>query len=147
MTATSRPTPAFGPQGIFLIFLFALIFNAIWENLHAPLYISYRGQTITELILLRAAVVDAGMITLLALPFIYNAGFRRRSWLIIPLGILIAVFLELYALNSARWAYTSDMPLVPFLAVGLTPTLQLGPLGYLAFWIVENLMKRDARIG
>ncbi len=117
-------------QRIALIFIIALCTNAIWENLHAFLYIHYKGGEITQFILLRAAVWDAVMISLLALPFLYIHYFRKRSWLIIVFGVVVAVTLEWYALGTGRWAYTELMPVIPLLGTGLTPTIQLGLLGY-----------------
>lgn len=88
---------------------------------------------ITEFILLRATLTDAVMITIISLPFIFLEIFRKHSWLIIPIGIIIAISIEWYALGTGRWAYNSYMPIIPFLATGLTPTIQLGLLGYISF--------------
>ncbi|MBU6390568.1 hypothetical protein KGQ31_03415, partial [Patescibacteria group bacterium] len=79
---------------------------------------------------------DALILTLLALPFIYLAYFGNRKWLAIPAGIVIAFLIELYALHAGRWAYAAAMPIIPFFNVGLTPVLQLGILGYVAYIIV-----------
>ena len=49
-------------------------------------------------------------------------------------GIVVAVLIELWALQTGRWAYTGAMPLVPFLGAGLTPTIQLGFLGYVIYY-------------
>ena len=55
---------------ILLIFATAFILNAVWENLHAFLYDNYMGDKITELVLLRATLADAVMITVITLPFV-----------------------------------------------------------------------------
>ena len=96
------------------------------------------GGKITEFILLRASVADAGIITLLSLLFMSVPSLKRKSWLIIFVGVLIAIFIELYALNTGRWAYNEYMPMIPILGVGLTPTIQLGLLGYLSYWFVAG---------
>lgn len=121
---------------IFLIFVLSFILNFIWENLHSYLYVGYMGGEITEFILLRASVVDATIITLISLPFIFIPRLKRKSWLIILIGILVAIFIELHALETGRWAYNVYMPIIPILSVGLTPTIQLGILGYLSYRIV-----------
>jgi len=118
---------------LFYIFLLSLGLNFVWENLHSFLYTNYQGGPIGEFILLRAALGDAVLLGMLALPFFYFKFFKKRTWLIIPLGIAVAVVIELYALHTGRWAYNSHMPLIPFLDVGLTPTLQLGLLGYVTY--------------
>lgn len=125
-------------QRLFIIFLIAFGTNAIWENLHAFLYVHYRGGEITQFILLRAAVWDAVMISLLALPFLYIHYFRERSWLIIVFGVIVAVVLEWYALGTGRWAYAEMMPVIPILGTGLTPTIQLALLGYVAVRLTKS---------
>lgn len=118
---------------IFLIFLLSFILNLIWENLHSYLYVGYMGGEITEFILLRASVADAVFITLISLPFVFIPSLKRKSRLIIFIGVLLAVFIELWALNTERWAYNEYMPIIPILGVGLTPTIQLGLLGYFSY--------------
>src|SRR3990167_3437728 len=106
---------------IFFIFLLSFSFNLIWENLHFYLYAGYMGGTITEAILLRASVVDA--------------------MIIIFIGIVVAILIELHALRTERWVYNEYMPIIPILFVGLTPTIQLGLLGYLSYWLVVGIKK------
>ncbi|MFA6566408.1 MAG: hypothetical protein WCT48_06705, partial [Candidatus Paceibacterota bacterium] len=113
----------------------------IWENLHAFLYAGYKGGEITQFILFRASLGDAVMITLLALPFFFIPSLKKWSWLIIILGVLLAVYIEWYALGAGRWAYNAYMPIIPFLNVGLTPTIQLGLLGYVSYRVVERKEK------
>lgn len=121
----------------FIIFLSAFFLNVLWENVHSLLYANYKGGVITEFILLRASLFDAVVITFILIPFIHVGALKNKSWLIIIAGICIAVFNEWYGLNTARWAYNSFMPILPIITVGLTPTLQLGLLGYLSFKIQE----------
>ena len=124
------------------ILLFSFVLNVVWENLHSLLYAGYRGGAITEFILLRASVADAIIITLIALPFILWPRLRKKSWVMIIIGVLISIGIEWVALGTDRWAYNDLMPIVPILGVGLTPTIQLGLLGYLAYWIVEKKLCR-----
>ena len=123
---------------VFLIFVLSFFLNLIWENLHSLLYINYLGGKISELILVHATLGDAIIITLLCLPFIYLPNQKQKSWLIIPLGVLIAISVEIYALRTGMWAYNEFMPIIPLLKIGLTPTIQLGLLGYLTYWLVEK---------
>lgn len=116
----------------------AFVLNAIWENLHSLFYDNYMGGKITEFILLRASLFDALIITLISLPFIYLYFLKDKSWLILVLGTAIAVINEWYGLNTSRWAYNALMPIVPILETGITPTMQLGLLGYFTFKISEK---------
>ena len=123
-------------KNVFLIFLLSFILNIVWENLHSLLYAGYMGGKITEFILLRASLGDAVIITILSLPFVFIPSFKRKAWLIIFIGVLVSIFIELYALNTGRWIYNEYMPIIPILGIGLTPTIQLGLLGYLSYWFV-----------
>ena len=115
------------------IFLLAFVLNILWENLHSFLYLNYKGGEITEFILIRASLFDALLITLILLPFIFFDILKDKSWLIVVIGIVIAVLNEWYGLNTGRWMYNSFMPILPIINVGFTPTFQLGILGYVSF--------------
>lgn len=118
---------------LFTIFIVSFLLNLIWENSHSYLYVHYQNGPITRAILLRAALFDAVAITLLAVLFIGVAYFQKRKWYALPFGFLVAIFIEIYALQNGRWAYNELMPIVPLLNTGLTPTIQLGILSYLIF--------------
>jgi hypothetical protein len=119
------------------IFIVSFLLNLVWENLHSALYVGYQGGKITEFILFRASLGDAVMITVLLLPFLFSP-LKKRSWLIVLFGIILAVFIEWYALRTGRWAYNDFMPIIPFLNVGLTPTIQLGLLGYVSYRVATQ---------
>lgn len=113
-----------------LVFLTALIPNIIWENLHRLLYVHYKHGPITQLILLRAALVDAAIITVL---------FAGELWLMVAGGLLIAIALEKWALTTGRWAYTARMPIIPFIRTGLTPTVQLALTGLITYLVTHAI--------
>lgn len=128
---------------LFSVFLLAFAANFLWENLHAPLYVHYQGGGITEWILLRAALFDAVFITILGFFFIKFQFLRERLWFAVVIGVIFAIGLEWWALESGRWVYTSAMPIIPFIGTGLTPTIQLGLIGYLIFRFVIGKNKED----
>jgi len=85
------------------------------------------------LLCFRASLGD-GVIIL----FIWFLGYliyRRNDWFdltsvsslaVMQLsGALIAIGIEIHALSTGRWAYSSLMPLIPVIGVGLSPLLQL----------------------
>ena len=120
-----------------IIFIYGFLLNLVWENLHSALYLHYKNGPITGFILLRAALVDAFIILILiwllrGLPF----KFFHRPWAIILLGVIVAIFVEQWALNTGRWTYTEIMPIIPIINTGLTPTLQLGLLGYITYKLI-----------
>ena len=118
---------------IFFIYTTAFILNVFWENLHSVLYASYRGGVITELILVRASLFDALIITIILLPFLYFDVLKKNVWLMLVIAIVVAIINEWYGLGVGRWAYNSLMPILPIFHVGLTPAIQLAVLGYITF--------------
>lgn len=130
---------------IALVFISAFVLNVVWENLHSFLYANYKGGPITEFILMRASLFDAVIISVIAIPFLHVPFLRRRSWLLVIVGTVIAIVNEWYGLGTARWAYNAYMPVIPLINTGLTPTLQLGVLGFLSFKFEEyaTFRRRD----
>jgi hypothetical protein len=120
---------------IILIILLAFLLNLIWENLHVFLYSNYMGGEITKFILLRATLVDAIIITIITMPFVLSRRLKRNSWLIILIGFAISIGIEFWALETGRWAYNELMPIIPYMSIGLTPAIQLGILGFVAYKI------------
>ncbi len=118
------------------VFLIASILNLVWENIHSVLYFLPSGGQITEAMLLRSTFIDALLITVLAGPFIFWPWFSQRVWLAIPIGIFVSIIIELRALFAGRWAYTQAMPIIPLINTGLTPTIQLGLIGYVIYKLV-----------
>ena len=122
------------------VFLASWLLNLIWENLHVFLYEQYRGVFYSQmgwvdkfLILLKASIFDATFITavvflIMLIPWLKG----KESWSLVVIAVLFSVSLELYALDTGRWAYNSLMPLIPMLDIGVSPVIQLGLTGYLA---------------
>ncbi len=130
------------------VFVFIISFglNAIWENLHAPLYVHYQGGTITEWILLRAALVDALILTIL---FLVTSPIKSRTGkylVIIIAAVVIAVWIERWALASARWEYQPAMPIIPVLQTGLSPAIQLALMGSLVLYLNEKIKNQNGGI-
>ena len=124
-------------KNLILVFILAFSLNLIWEFFHSVLYTHYQGATITSLILTRAAIVDAIIISLL---FLIAWKLKVNTSLVVILGgLLVAIALETWALQTGRWAYSASMPIIPLLTTGLTPTIQLAITGYL----VKKLVGAD----
>lgn len=119
------------------VFILSFTFNFVWEHVHAPLYLAYKGGAITSAILLHASFADACIITVCAAAYMYVPLLRTRLWLILAALLAVAVGTEWWALATGRWAYGPHMPLVPLLYTGLTPTVQLALLGYVTIKIIS----------
>ncbi len=127
---------------ILFVFVLAFIFNLIWENWHAQLYVHYKGDPITEAVLLQATLVDACIISLLAFGYFFIKWIKERYSLVFLLGVLIAIGIEWFALSTSRWSYTNMMPVVPIIKTGITPTVQLGFLGCLSIYFVNRVLSK-----
>lgn len=127
-----------------VIFISAFVLNFLWEHAHSVLYVSYQGGAITNILLLRAALFDATVIALVSFPFFRFEPLQRQRWLLYALFVVFAIALEEWALVTGRWVYADAMPIIPILHVGLTPTIQLGLLGYAAVEIANHFhTKKD----
>ncbi len=91
------------------------------------------GGPITEFVLIRASLFDALIITVILFLFLSISKLKDKSWLIIIIGIIIAILNEWYGLSTGRWMYNELMPIIPIIKTGLTPTIQLGILGYVVY--------------
>lgn len=115
---------------LLFVFLVAFVLNLAWEFAHSVLYMSYQGGGITNFILFRAAVWDAGIIQVLV--FSAYASKTNKTAFVVIGGLVVSIAIELWALQIGRWTYDISMPMVPFLNIGLTPTIQLALTGWLA---------------
>jgi len=124
----------------------ALGLNGPWEILHGTLYQGFAFDLAHMAWCLQASVVDALYTTVL---YGVIAGIKRNSgWMAAPSrgdlgvivlsGLAVALLIEYWALGTERWAYTSYMPVLPGLRVGLSPVVQLVILPLLTFWIMRR---------
>ena len=124
-----------------LVFLIGFILNAVWELLHYGLYYDLLGIAKYPHLLLATftdAVIIVGIFLIVSLvsrgvdwvrkPLVWN------YLVVVLLGFCVAVFIEVRALGTGRWAHK---PLMPTLfGVGFSPLLQLATAGVLTLLIV-----------
>jgi len=120
------------------VFILAFILNWIWEIAQSALYLNHQGMPITSFILFRAAAADA--VIILILVFIAQKLKINRSLFVALAGLVLAIVIEMWALQTGQWAYSALMPTVPIIRVGLTPTIQLAAIGY----FVQKLVFRKS---
>ncbi|MSR76284.1 MAG: hypothetical protein EXS68_01685 [Candidatus Ryanbacteria bacterium] len=116
-----------------IVFVAAFLLNLAWENVHSYLYMHYQGGSITELILIKAAFFDAFATLIAAALYLWVKPFRGRLDVTLGSLFVFAIGLELFALATLRWHYSSWMPILPCLDVGITPIIQLALLAYISF--------------
>jgi hypothetical protein len=128
-----------------IIFAVAVAFNYVWELAQAPLY---AGMNDFRQMLWHCIVPSLGDGVLVLLIFALGwIVLRRRDWFVRPggrgyglmlsAGLVIAICIELvtvYALG--RWEYTTQMPILPGLGVGLAPIAQMLVLPPVIFRVV-----------
>jgi hypothetical protein len=133
--------------------LVSFVLNEIWEMAQMSAYVETAGVTWTSTLALctRAAVGDVGIILGISAAGALAAGDPgwglRNRWNIYAtaavLGLVYATLVEHSALAAARWSYTTSMPVVPVLAAGLWPLLQMTLLPPLTFWIARRWAVRS----
>lgn len=139
---------------VVVLFLVAVLFNFLWERAQSPLYLGMDDWGSTWWLCFIASLGD-GVLVLA----IYGLGwivFKQRDWiehpgiagygLMLIIGLLMGVGIEWIAVHTAElWAYTTAMPLVPGLNVGLVPVLQMLLLPPAIFHVVAIWAKRGQR--
>jgi len=68
----------------------------------------------------------------------------RGYMVMVGLGASVTVIVEGIALHGGRWAYREQMPVVPFVNIGLTPLIQMLVLPPLVFRLTKMLMRRKS---
>ncbi|WP_340123617.1 hypothetical protein [Methylobacter svalbardensis] len=137
--------------------LASFVLNEIWEIAQMSFYIEAAGHSWTSTIGLctRAAVGDVGIILAICAASALAAGDPgwglRGTWNVYAtaalLGLVCATLVEHAALAAGRWSHTERMPVVPVLAAGLWPLLQMTLLPPLTIWIVQWWVWRSATKG
>ena len=112
----------------------AVAVNFIWEVPQMAFYEWWGASWSVGLLVCLQAALGDGLLVLA----LYGLGcifFRRRDWILQPgpvgytllvvAGMIIAVAVEMHALDQNRWAYNTLMPRIPGLGVGLVPVAQM----------------------
>lgn len=121
-----------------LVFILAFIMNWLWEIAHSALYLNYRSKPITAVVLFRAAVFDA--IIILAL-IVLSQKVKMNKPLFVALGgLFLAIIIEIWALQTDRWIYRPEMPIIPIIKIGLTPAIQLAITGFCVSKFLEKIL-------
>ena len=130
--------------------LLAFLLNVAWEILQIPLFKGgvYEWQHILFCVL--ASVADVIMVLLIyfGFAFIYKNALwvnklkAKRLILLILTGFAGAVLTEVWQLSIGTWSYSSAMPLIPVVDVGLSPVLQFMILPILIYRLSFKMVAR-----
>ncbi len=124
---------------------FVFLANIVWEFAHLPLYTIWDTALASELVFAVAHctlgdVLIATISLVLGLLLVGDAawprsGFLRVAALSTGAGVGYTIFSEwLNLVVRASWQYAPEMPVIPFIGIGLSPLLQwliVPPLGML----------------
>ena len=131
---------------LFIVAGISFLLNVVWENLQAPLYQGYSNFWQHLPICSIASLGD--VLIILLLYFILAIFNKDIYWItkmskidiltVIFLGMLVAVGIEKWALDIARWHYASSMPLIPYTNVGLFPILQMAILPWATYRLARK---------
>jgi hypothetical protein len=118
------------------------LLNLLWEMAQMPLYTQYHTFA-DHIVCIPASVGDVLLILILytIVSFSFDdwnwirALTKRNTFLLVLLGMLIAIVMEQRALSLGLWGYTIHMPLLPLVHVGLLPVLQMMILPLSTFYI------------
>jgi membrane protein YdbS with pleckstrin-like domain len=122
----------------------------MWERFHLPLYTAYQqlgeGWRLTLWAtsgdILYTAIIISSVAVLVGKSNWVESPSRSELLLSAGLGALVALFVEYKAMYFQTWAYSSTMPIVPLLQVGLSPLLQMTVLTPFAVAVVSSLFRR-----
>ena len=136
---------------LILIWLVVITFilNLIWENLQMPLYTGYISYVIWGISCIKASLGDILIVLAMFIPVVI---FRNKfDWfknytkldliIFLCVGLLISIGFEKFALATNRWQYSSLMPIIPLVNVGLSPVLQMMLLPFVTLKIINTITK------
>ncbi len=137
---------------LFIIGLIILLLNIIWEFSHYFLYIDLSGiPKNTHLII--ASFTD--MFTVLGIFAITSLKNKNFKWiehpskldyfLVVFMGLAVAIFIELINLKLGRWEYTEAMPTL--LGIGISPLIQLALTGVISLVILSFIESLNKDVG
>ena len=122
------------------------LLSIFWENLHISLYSNY-AEWMEQIYFLLCALGDVMLIFLVY--FLVAVIFRNTSWIYhftatkvattLVISAVVSVMAEKIALIMDWWQYSDQMPLVPFLNIGLSPFLAIVLLPILSFLITKKI--------
>lgn len=126
---------------IVALIITAFLLHVIWENAQAPLFVGYQSFSQHLAICLIGTLGDV-VITLLTLALVWllkkDIPSTKADFLALAIiGLMIAIAIEQNALLLDKWNYTSAMPLLPYLQVGLLPILQMTFLLPFSFYLAK----------
>jgi len=134
------------------LFVIAVILNYPWERVQSSFYLTNDGTAIPWWHCMLASLGDGLLVLLMfwagRVIFGHPGWFDRpglRGYLLMALtGLVMIIPLEWIMISRMKWwSYTADMPLIPGIAVGISPVAQMLLLPPLICWIAAMWRKKS----
>lgn len=117
---------------VFITTILAFVLNFAWEIIQLPFYKNnvYDVKHISFCALATLADIIMVILTYFSFALLYKNAFWikginiQRALLLILTGGIGAILAEMRHLSKADWAYSSSMPIIPLVNVGISPVLQ-----------------------
>ena len=128
----------------------AFVVNLLWEIAHGTLYKGFEYDLKHIAFCALASVADMLMVLLLFFGFailykdVYWFGELNipRLVVLVTVGTIGAILAEIWHTSRGDWTYAANMPLLPFVKVGVSPVVQFALLPWLIFSAVVKKMKK-----
>jgi hypothetical protein len=135
---------------LFVLITTTLMLHGIWEHAHIGLYTGYEALQGALPVWILATLGDLlytfgilGIISIRKRGIAWVRDASAHDMIVVALlGFLVALMVEYKGLYLGRWQYLPSMPIVPLLAVGLSPLLQMTLLTPLSLFVTKVLSRR-----
>ncbi len=135
---------------VLTLLILAFAFNFAWEIIQLPLYKDYAFDIRHVSFCALASLADVMMVLLIYFVFakIYKSPFWikgltfEKALFITFTGGIGAALSEMRHLSKGDWSYSSYMPVVPIIHVGLSPLLQFMLLPLLIYFVSFSILSR-----
>ena len=142
------------PPFVFLFSTIAFVLHFAWELVQCSAFFRHVQNPANLEAMITAASGDVLMIWTVFL--LMAAGYRSLTWFnsqwnfrlifsIVGFSLLLAVFVELWAVRTERWIYTENNPLLPFLGVSILPLMQMALINPVSMYGSKIFLARFLR--
>ena len=134
-----------------LTLVFSYLFNFVWESVHSVWLYGGHNFAAGQYVCMVGYVSGIDALLVLAIFVFISLAWRNAFWMkrltpvhalaVLVAGILVSGIIEYRAVYVLKeWRYGLNMPLI--LGIGLSPLIQIGVTGLLAFWLTGRLLYR-----
>lgn len=130
-----------------VLIIVSFILHFCWEYMHYGLYSGYEEWSGSIPVYWLAAIGDVlytlgafALVSAIKKSYEWIAGATIADFfMLVTLGVLIALFIEYKGIALDHWEYVSGMPIIPVLGVGLSPVLQMALLLPISIFLTQRV--------